>query len=161
MPSILADLVVVGVSGALSKVLFAPLERVKLLLQVEKSLPHLTKPFSSAVDCFRQIIDLQGFRSLWWGVSIGCLRFLPVTLFRFYLSKYLPSETSKSSLVEKILIGGLGAISRSLVAAPIDTVYANMAADVAPRQSKYSGIVDCFAKLCRVEDRKLCLPVFS
>ncbi|KAI8318941.1 mitochondrial substrate carrier, partial [Martensiomyces pterosporus] len=61
----LADLAAGGVSAGVSKTIVAPIERVKLLLQVQASSDQITadKRYKGIVDAFRRIPSEQGFGS--------------------------------------------------------------------------------------------------
>ena len=51
------------VSGAVGVMLYAPLDRVKLLLQLQAANPQVTRPYCGIVDCFRRVYLEQGFLS--------------------------------------------------------------------------------------------------
>jgi solute carrier family 25 (adenine nucleotide translocator) protein 4/5/6/31 len=68
--------------SSIATTVVAPIDRVKLILQVQPSLCSHTSSlqkdrFTGAVDCLRQIRAQQGFRSLWNGNTAGVLRFVP------------------------------------------------------------------------------------
>jgi solute carrier family 25 (adenine nucleotide translocator) protein 4/5/6/31 len=68
-----------GVSAAVSKTAVAPIERVKLLLQlqaVQKDIPA-DKKYKGIIDCFTRVNSEQGFVSLWRGNFANVLRYFP------------------------------------------------------------------------------------
>lgn len=58
-----------GISAAVSKTAVAPIERVKLLLQVQHISKQISpdKQYKGMVDCFVRIPKEQGFASYWRG----------------------------------------------------------------------------------------------
>jgi solute carrier family 25 (adenine nucleotide translocator) protein 4/5/6/31 len=61
--SFIADFLIGGVSAAISKTLVAPIERVKLLLQVQdaSSTIKVEDRYNGIGDCFSRVIKEQGF----------------------------------------------------------------------------------------------------
>lgn len=74
-----------GISAAVSKTAVAPIERVKLLLQVQ----HISKQISAdqrykgMVDCFVRIPKEQGFASYWRGNLANVIRYFPTQALNF------------------------------------------------------------------------------
>jgi len=60
----LEDLLVGGFSATISKSATAPLERVKLILQVSICKPQVSQPYKGIIDCFVRIPQEQGIRVL-------------------------------------------------------------------------------------------------
>lgn len=75
--SFFKDFAAGGISAAVSKTAVAPIERVKLLLQVQ----HVSKQISAQnrykgmVDCFIRIPKEQGFLSFWRGNLANVIRY--------------------------------------------------------------------------------------
>ena len=61
------DLIAGGVAGGVSKTIVAPIERVKLLLQVQDASSQISadKKYKGIIDAFRRIPAEQGFISFW------------------------------------------------------------------------------------------------
>eukprot|EP00691_Histiona_aroides_P001162 EC851117.1.p1 GENE.EC851117.1~~EC851117.1.p1 ORF type:complete len:142 (+),score=28.80 EC851117.1:82-507(+) len=75
----LANFMLGGVSAAVSKTVVAPIERVKLLLQVQAASKQI-KPedqYKGIVDCFRRVNAEQGFSSFWRGNFANVVRYFP------------------------------------------------------------------------------------
>ena len=80
-----------GISAAISKTAVAPIERVKLLLQVQ----HISKQIAEAdrykgmVDCFVRIPREQGFSAFWRGNLANVIRYFPTQALNFaFKDKY-------------------------------------------------------------------------
>merc|ERR1712232_470957 len=77
----LINLAAGGVSGAVSKTITAPLEKVKLAIQNQDSNPRILsgemKRYSGMGDCFMRHISELGATSLWRGNVANCVRYVP------------------------------------------------------------------------------------
>lgn len=73
------DFMIGGVSAAVSKTAVAPIERVKLLLQVQDASKHIAEDqkFKGIGDCFRRVNAEQGFASFWRGNLANVIRYFP------------------------------------------------------------------------------------
>lgn len=87
----LKDFAAGGISAAVSKTAVAPIERVKLLLQVQ----HISKQISAdqrykgMVDCFVRIPKEQGFTAFWRGNLANVIRYFPTQALNFaFKDKY-------------------------------------------------------------------------
>ena len=65
----MVDFMVAGVSAAVSKTVVAPIERVKLLLQVQDANKNIAveNRYNGISDCFKRVVAEQGVGSLWRG----------------------------------------------------------------------------------------------
>ena len=72
---VLEDMAAGGVAGLISKTVVAPVERVKLLLQVQHANPHIVHQYSGISDCLRRVVARQGVLSLWQGNLANVVRY--------------------------------------------------------------------------------------
>ena len=82
-----------GVSGTISKTVVAPIERVKLLLQVQDASAQMTgagvKKYTGMTNCFARVQAEQGFISFWRGNMANCVRYFPTQALNFaFKEKY-------------------------------------------------------------------------
>lgn len=73
------DFLIGGVSAAVSKTVVAPIERVKLLLQVQdanKNIPAEMR-YNGIGDCFSRVYREQGFGAFWRGNLANVIRYFP------------------------------------------------------------------------------------
>ncbi|VDO88866.1 unnamed protein product [Haemonchus placei] len=79
------DLTVGGVSAAISKTAVAPLERVKLLLQVQYSHGSIAanKRYKGIFDALVRVPKEQGFFSFWRGNLTNVMRYFPTQALNF------------------------------------------------------------------------------
>jgi solute carrier family 25 (adenine nucleotide translocator) protein 4/5/6/31 len=79
------DFVAGGISAAVSKTVVAPLERVKLLLQIQDAQKFIPKDqqYKGIVDCFSRVHNEQGFLSFWRGNVVNVVRYFPTQALNF------------------------------------------------------------------------------
>lgn len=85
LKSFLIDFMMGGVSAAVAKTAVAPIERVKLLLQVQevsKQIPQ-DQRYKGIVDCFVRIPKEQGVGSFWRGNLANVIRYFPTQALNF------------------------------------------------------------------------------
>merc|ERR1712010_346193 len=84
-PSPLVNLAAGGISGAVSKTITAPLEKVKLAIQNQDSNPRILsgemKRYTGMGDCFKRHVTELGPSSLWRGNFANCIRYVPTAAF--------------------------------------------------------------------------------
>ena len=94
------DFIAGGISAAVSKTVVAPLERVKMLLQIQdahKGIPA-DQRYKGVVDCFSRVHKEQGFLSFWRGNVVNVIRYFPTQALNFAF-KGIPSSTAIASLI--------------------------------------------------------------
>jgi solute carrier family 25 (adenine nucleotide translocator) protein 4/5/6/31 len=79
------DFMLGGVSAAVSKTVVAPIERVKLLLQLQDANRQITadKRYKGLFDCFVRVNSEQGFTSFWRGNLANLIRYFPTQALNF------------------------------------------------------------------------------
>nr|GMC82534.1 mitochondrial adenine nucleotide transporter ADNT1 [Ipomoea batatas] len=91
--SICKSLVAGGVAGGVSRTAVAPLERLKILLQVQN--PHNIK-YNGTIQGLKYIWRTEGFRGLFKGNGTNCARIIPNSAVKFFsyeqASKYDPVQ---------------------------------------------------------------------
>ncbi|RZC40342.1 ADP,ATP carrier protein [Asbolus verrucosus] len=162
--SFLKDFLAGGISAAVSKTCVAPIERVKLLLQVQ----HISKQISESqrykgmVDCFVRIPREQGVLAYWRGNLANVIRYFPTQALNFaFKDKYKQiflSGVDKNTQFWRYFLGNLasggaaGATSLCFVY-PLDFARTRLAADVgkAAGEREFSGLGNCLAKIFRAD----------
>ena len=79
------DFVAGGISAAVSKTVVAPLERVKMLLQIQDAHKGIAadQKYKGVVDCFVRVNKEQGFLSFWRGNVVNVIRYFPTQALNF------------------------------------------------------------------------------
>jgi solute carrier family 25 (adenine nucleotide translocator) protein 4/5/6/31 len=158
--SFMTDFLAGGISAAVSKTAVAPIERVKLLLQVQHVQKHL-KPeqqYKGMVDCFVRIPKEQGFLAFWRGNLANVIRYFPTQALNFaFKDKYKQvflGGVDKNKQFWRYFMGNLasggaaGATSLCFVY-PLDFARTRLAADVgkAGAEREFSGLGNCLTKI--------------
>jgi len=154
----MADFMIGGVSAAVSKTLVAPIERVKLLLQVQDASSSI-KPedrFNGIGDCFKRVINEQGFASLWRGNLANVVRYFPTQALNFafkdfyktIFNPYNPKTDPGKFFIGNCLSGGAAGATSLTVVYPLDFARTRLAADVGSGGDReFNGLVDCLKKI--------------
>ena len=79
------DFIAGGISAAVSKTVVAPLERVKIILQIQDASKFIPKDqqYKGMVDCFSRVHKEQGFLSFWRGNVVNVVRYFPTQALNF------------------------------------------------------------------------------
>lgn len=156
------DFIAGGVSAAVSKTAVAPIERVKLLLQVQ----HVSKQIAEAdrykgiVDAFVRIPKEQGFAAFWRGNLANVIRYFPTQALNFaFKDKYkmvFLGGVDKHTQFWRYFAGNLasggaaGATSLCFVY-PLDFARTRLAADVGKGGKdgarEFTGLGNCLSKV--------------
>jgi len=154
------DFIAGGISAAVSKTVVAPIERVKLLLQVQHVSKQIAadKQYKGMIDCFVRIPREQGFLAFWRGNMANVIRYFPTQALNFaFKDKYKQiflGGVDKNKQFWRYFAGNLasggaaGATSLCFVY-PLDFARTRLAADVGKGagQREFSGLGNCLAKI--------------
>lgn len=158
------DFLAGGISAAISKTAVAPIERVKLLLQVQhisKQIPEAQR-YKGMVDCFVRIPKEQGVLAYWRGNLANVIRYFPTQALNFaFKDKYKQiflSGVDKKTQFWRYFLGNLasggaaGATSLCFVY-PLDFARTRLAADVgkAGAEREFTGLGNCIMKIYRAD----------
>jgi len=157
--SFMKDFVAGGISAAISKTAVAPIERVKLLLQVQHVSKQITadQRYKGIIDCFVRIPKEQGFAAFWRGNLANVIRYFPTQALNFaFKDKYKQiflGGVDKNQQFGRYFLGNLasggaaGATSLCFVY-PLDFARTRLAADVGKAGSReYTGLGNCLASI--------------
>ena len=146
-----------GISGAVSKTITAPLEKVKLAIQNQDSDPRVIsgemKRYAGMGDAFRRHITELGPQSLWRGNFANCVRYVPTAAcnlaFKDNIKKLFPKYNKNTEFgmfaAAQIASGAAaGGVTNTLVY-PLIYVRTVLGADLGKEQ-KYNGMADCIKK---------------
>jgi solute carrier family 25 (adenine nucleotide translocator) protein 4/5/6/31 len=158
--SFMKDFVAGGVSAAISKTAVAPIERVKLLLQVQHASKQIAvdQRYKGMVDCFVRIPKEQGFLAFWRGNMANVIRYFPTQALNFaFKDKYKQiflGGVDKNTQFGRYFLGNLasggaaGATSLCFVY-PLDFARTRLAADIgkAGAAREFSGLGNCLSSI--------------
>lgn len=155
----LKDFMAGGVSAAVSKTVVAPIERVKLLLQVQ----HVSKQiavenqYKGIIDCFVRIPREQGFLSFWRGNLANVIRYFPTQALNFafkdvYKQMFLGGVDKRTQFWRyfggNLASGGAAGATSLCFVYPLDFARTRLAADVGKgmAEREFSGLGNCLTK---------------
>lgn len=158
--SFMTDFLIGGVSAAVSKTVVAPIERVKLLLQVQdaSSTIKAENRYKGIGDCFARVAKEQGIASFWRGNLANVIRYFPTQALNFAFKDFYKSLTPKrdpktqfwSFLAVNSLSGGMAGATSLSVVYPLDFGRTRLAADVGSgKDREFTGLVDCLMKTAK------------
>uniref|UniRef100_A0A914ID80 ADP/ATP translocase n=1 Tax=Globodera rostochiensis TaxID=31243 RepID=A0A914ID80_GLORO len=153
------DLASGGTAAAVSKTVVAPIERVKLLLQVQDASAHITadKRYKGIIDVLVRVPKEQGFLSLWRGNLANVIRYFPTQALNFAFK-----DTYKRIFTEgldknkqfwtffamNLAAGGAAGATPLTFVYPLDFARTRLAVDVGKAGSReFNGLAHCIAKI--------------
>jgi len=162
--SFLKDFLAGGIAAAVSKTAVAPIERVKLLLQVQAASKQISaeNAYKGMVDCFVRIPKEQGIIAYWRGNMANVIRYFPTQALNFaFKDKYKQiflGGVDKNKQFWRFFAGNLasggaaGATSLCFVY-PLDFARTRLAADIGKGagQREFKGLGDCLVKITKAD----------
>jgi solute carrier family 25 (adenine nucleotide translocator) protein 4/5/6/31 len=155
----LKDLAAGGVAGGISKTVVAPIERVKLLLQVQDSSKSISedKKYKGIMDAFRRIPQEQGMSAFWRGNTANVIRYFPTQALNFafkdtYKKLFFDGVDKKKQFwrffAGNLASGGAAGGTSLLFVYPLDFARTRLAADVGKGDAReFKGLGDCLTKI--------------
>ncbi|KAG0728004.1 ADP,ATP carrier protein [Chionoecetes opilio] len=162
--SFLKDFAAGGIAAAISKTAVAPIERVKLLLQVQAASRQITadQAYKGMVDCFVRIPKEQGVLAFWRGNLANVIRYFPTQALNFafkdkYKQVFLGGVDKKTQFwrffLGNLASGGAAGATSLCFVYPLDFARTRLAADIGkgPEQREFKGLGDCLKKISKAD----------
>jgi len=162
--SFLKDFMAGGIAAAISKTAVAPIERVKLLLQVQATSKQIAKAdqYKGMVDCFVRIPKEQGFTAFWRGNLANVIRYFPTQALNFafkdkYKQVFLGGVDKKTQFwrffAGNLASGGAAGATSLCFVYPLDFARTRLAADVGKGAGnrEFKGLGDCLTKIFKAD----------
>ncbi|GAB4834534.1 Mitochondrial adenine nucleotide transporter adnt1 [Ancistrocladus abbreviatus] len=160
LKSICKSLVAGGIAGGVSRTAVAPLERMKILLQVQN--PH-SKKYNGTVQGLKNIWQTEGFRGLFKGNGTNCARIVPNSAVKFFsyeqaskgiLWLYQQQTGNENAELTPLLRLGAGACAGIIAMSatyPMDMVRGRLTVQTEKSPRQYRGIFHALATVYREE----------
>uniref|UniRef100_UPI00358F0BA1 ADP/ATP translocase 1 n=1 Tax=Myxine glutinosa TaxID=7769 RepID=UPI00358F0BA1 len=158
------DFLTGGVAAAISKTAVAPIERVKLLLQVQHVSKQITaeQQYKGIIDCVVRIPKEQGFLSFWRGNLVNVIRYFPTQALNFafkdkYKQIFLGGVDKHKQFWRyfggNLASGGAAGATSLCVVYPLDFARTRLAADVGKSlaEREFKGLGDCVTKIFKAD----------
>ena len=162
--SFFKDFMAGGVSAAVSKTVVAPIERVKLLLQVQAASKQIAAKdqYKGIIDAFIRIPKEQGIRSFWRGNMVNVIRYFPTQALNFAFKdrykKFFMSGVDKKTQFGKWFLanlasGGAAGASSLCFVYPLDFARTRLSADVgkSAAEREFTGLGNCLVKTFKTD----------
>ena len=152
------DFLLGGTSGAISKTIVAPIERVKLLLQTQDANAKLANnKYNGIVDCFVRCVKEEGVISLWRGNWANVVRYFPTTALNFafkdtyarIFNPFNPKTDPGYFFLGSLMSGGAAGATSLLFVYPLDFARTRLGVDVgkAAGERQFKGLSDCCSQI--------------
>ncbi|XP_077426943.1 ADP/ATP translocase 1 [Vanacampus margaritifer] len=165
--SFLKDFLAGGVAAAISKTAVAPIERVKLLLQVQHASKQITAEmqYKGIIDCVVRIPKEQGFVSFWRGNLANVIRYFPTQALNFafkdkYKKIFLGNVDQKTQFwryfAGNLASGGAAGATSLCFVYPLDFARTRLAADIGKgsAEREFTGLGNCISKIFKTDGLK-------
>ncbi|XP_076455316.1 calcium-binding mitochondrial carrier protein SCaMC-2-like isoform X2 [Babylonia areolata] len=141
-------LVAGGGAGAVSRTCTAPLDRLKVLLQVYGS-KHKALNISSG---FRQMLKEGGVKSLWRGNGMNVIKIAPESAIKFMayeqIKSWVKGDSLELTVLQRLVSGSAaGAIAQTTIY-PMEVMKTRLALR---KTGEYSSMADCARSIARNE----------
>ncbi|XP_067868267.1 calcium-binding mitochondrial carrier protein SCaMC-2-B isoform X2 [Heterodontus francisci] len=141
-------LVAGGGAGAVSRTCTAPLDRLKVLMQV-----HASKSNSMCIaGGFSHMIKEGGFRSLWRGNGINVIKIAPESALKFMayeqIKRLIGSNQQTLGIQERLIAGSLAGVIAQSTIYPMEVLKTRLALR---KTGQYSGMLDCAKHIFKKE----------
>ncbi|XP_066961950.1 mitochondrial adenyl nucleotide antiporter SLC25A25 isoform X2 [Macrobrachium rosenbergii] len=144
-------LVAGGVAGMVSRTCTAPLDRLKVFLQV-----HGGKQFQGLGNCFRYMLKEGGVRSLWRGNGINVLKIAPESALKFaayeqakrMVLQFGGSRERELTIYERFVAGSFAGGFSQTVIYPLEVLKTRLALR---KTGQYKSISDAAKKIYKHE----------
>jgi len=147
-----------GISAAVSKTLVAPIERVKLLLQVQDNIKGIPadQRYNGIGDCFKRVAAEQGVPAFWRGNAANVIRYFPTQAINFackdfyktIFNPYSPKKDPVKFFIGNCASGGAAGATSLCFVYPLDFARTRLAADVGSGGAReFSGLVNCLTTI--------------
>merc|ERR1711909_231442 len=153
------DFIAGGVSAAVSKTAVAPIERVKLLLQVQAASKQIAvdQQYKGIIDAFIRIPKEQGTLAFWRGNLANVIRYFPTQALNFafkdvYKQIFMSGVDKKTQFgrwfLANLASGGAAGATSLCFVYPLDFARTRLGADVGrgAAEREFTGLGNCLAK---------------
>ncbi|XP_015679389.1 calcium-binding mitochondrial carrier protein SCaMC-1, partial [Protobothrops mucrosquamatus] len=139
-----------GVAGAVSRTGTAPLDRLKVMMQV-----HGSKGKMNIAGGLKQMVKEGGVRSLWRGNGVNVVKIAPETAIKFWAyeryKKMFVNEEGKIGTIERFISGSMAGATAQTSIYPMEVLKTRLAVG---KTGQYSGMFDCAKKILKTEGVK-------
>ncbi|XP_049976912.1 calcium-binding mitochondrial carrier protein SCaMC-1-like [Alexandromys fortis] len=141
-------LVAAGIASAITRTCTAPLDRLKVLMQVRRS--KVSKV--GLVSEFQQMMKEGGLLSLWRGNGVNVFKIAPETAIKIgayeQYKKLLSFDDANLGVLQRFIAGSMAGATSQTCIYPMEVIKTRL---ILGKTGEYSGVVDCCRKLLKTE----------
>ncbi|KAL7749750.1 ADP/ATP carrier protein [Sorochytrium milnesiophthora] len=156
------DMAAGGTAGGVSKTIVAPIERVKLLLQLQAVSTQIPKDqqYKGIIDAFRRIPAEQGMAAFWRGNWTNVIRYFPTQALNFAFKdrfkqifvRHDPKTDFWKFFAGNLASGGAAGAASSLFVYPLDFARTRLSADVGKGANRqFTGLGNCISTIYKAD----------
>jgi len=146
-------LVAGGMAGAVSRSSTAPLDRLKVFLQVGKPGGAM---FTGVKECVQYMLKEGGVKSLWRGNGINVVKIAPESALKFlafeqgkrFIKRHGGDPNRELRMHERFVAGSFAGVCSQTSIYPMEVVKTRLALR---KSGQFKGIADAFVKIYRAE----------
>jgi len=137
-----------GVAGTISRTCTAPLDRLKVMLQV-----HGGRKKLSLGEAWRYMCEEGGYKGLWRGNGVNVLKIAPESALKFYaydeMKRFIKGSDNRDlSIGERFMAGSFAGAFSQTVIYPLEVIKTRLALR---KTGQITGIADCVKKMAKAE----------
>lgn len=142
-----------GAAGAIARTATAPLDRIKLLFQVQMVPSAGTSPtaYTGVLQAVSKIAREEGFLAFWKGNGVNIIRVFPYSASQLMSNdaykRLLADGDGNLSVPRRLISGACAGMTATALTHPLDTVRLRLALP----NSGYSGMSHAFVSMVRTE----------
>lgn len=138
-----------GIAGAVSRTLTAPLDRIKIIMQVSSKKKKI-------LDITKKIYNQENSLAFFKGNGTNIIKIMPETAAKFTIfekmSQYLSeSEKIPNNNINRLISGAIAGICSQTIIYPLEITKTRLAL---AKKKYYRGIFDCLRKIIKYEGAK-------
>jgi len=145
-------------SGAITKTSTAPLERLKILFQIQGMNPTMPAKYTSIPQSFVVIFKEEGIKGFYKGNGANVLRVMPVYALKFTFNDVFKDLVRKGkgsdaplTFMELMQSGTLAGLFQQAVTFPLEFIRTRLSFGAANQAVAYKGIMDCVRQTIKSE----------
>lgn len=151
-----------GGSGVLNKSCIAPLERLKILYQIQGMNPNAPPKYHGIAQSLSLVVKEEGFRALWKGNGANCVRIIPNYACKFTFNDVFKDMVRTPTVAgrppvpltwsQMMVAGTCAGLAQTCITYPLELVRTRLSMGVDQASGvQYKGIIDCFRLTIRNE----------
>lgn len=144
-------------AGAITKTAVAPLERLKILFQVQDMSEATKRKYTSIRQALGLVVQEEGIGGLYKGNGANVLRVIPVYALKFAFNDTFKAlvggkDADTMGFSQLMLSGSLAGLNQQLITYPLEVIRTRLSlSGMGLMSDQYTGIANCAVTIVRKE----------